>query len=151
MYKWVWIIMLIICVVAVIKIVTLICQNQSSNRNSTKGNQRATRANTTDTPRIVATETGPMVYYANDHHGWHDKEYRFNYKKVGGSWRAYILKMPNLGNRDTSGTVTHRLYDNGRPYICWDSAVNSLKDMQTISRVWADNIQEYIATGKRFG
>jgi len=92
-----------------------------------------------------------MVYYANDRHGRRDKEYCFNYKKVGSSWRAYILKMPSLDNRDASGIVTHRLYDNGRPYVCWDRSVNTLKDMQTISKVWADNIQEYIATGKRFG
>lgn len=97
------------------------------------------------------TETGPMVYYANDNHGRRDKEYRFNYKKVNGSWRAYILKMPSLGNRSTDGHATHRLWDGTKPYVCWDSPVNSLSDIQTISRVWADNIQEYIATGKRFG
>lgn len=57
------------------------------------------------------TETGPMVYYANDNHGRRDKEYRFNYKKVNGSWRAYILKMPSLGNRSTDGHATHRLMD----------------------------------------
>lgn len=92
-----------------------------------------------------------MIYYANGNLGRRDKEYRFNYKKVNGSWRAYILRMPNLGNRSTDGHATHRLWDGSKPYVCWDSPVNSLSDMQTISRVWADNIQEYIATGKRFG
>lgn len=96
------------------------------------------------------TETGMMVYFANDRHGRSDREYRFNYKKVGGGWRAYILRMPSLGNRDSSGAVTHRLYDGSGYYICWDRQVNSLKDMQTISRRWADSIQEYISTG-RFG
>lgn len=96
------------------------------------------------------TETGPMVYFANDRHGRPDKEYRFNYKKVGSGWRAYILRMPNLrGRSDGSGTI-HRLYDYDGYYICWDSQVNTLKDMQIISRRWADNIQEYISTG-RFG
>lgn len=98
-----------------------------------------------------ATETGPMVYYANNNHGRRDNEYRFNYKKVNGSWRAYILRMPGLGKRPSDGIVTHRLWDGPRPYVCWDRPVNSLSDMQTISRVWADNIQVYIATGKRFG
>ncbi|MGN0485431.1 MAG: hypothetical protein ACI4HI_17975 [Lachnospiraceae bacterium] len=97
------------------------------------------------------TGVGPCVYYANDRHQQRDKEYKFYYKKVEDSWRAYILRMPSLGGRDPSGVVTHRLYDNGSPYVCWDSPVNSLKDMQTISKVWADNIQEYIATGKLFG
>lgn len=103
-------------------------------------------------PPSQKSETGPMVYYANDSHGSNDKEYRFNYKKVNGSWRAYILRMPSLGNRDARSIPTHRLWDeNNRPYICWDKTVTTLKDMQNISRVWADCIQEYIATGKRFG
>ena len=59
--------------------------------------------------------------------------------------------MPSLGNRDASGATTHRLYDNGNAYVCWDRPVSSLKDMQTISKAWADNMQEYIATGRRFG
>lgn len=93
----------------------------------------------------------PVVYFANNPHRRRDKEYHFNYVKVNGSWRAYILRMPSLGNRDESGVVTHRIFDNGQPYVCWNRPVTSLKDMQTISKVWADNIQEYIATGKRFG
>lgn len=103
-------------------------------------------------PLSQKSETGPMVYYANDRHGGKDREYRFNYKKVNGSWRAYILRMPSLGNRDARSIPTHRLWDDSdNAYICWDKTVNSLKDMQNISRVWADCIQEYIATGKRFG
>lgn len=97
-----------------------------------------------------AKETGPIVYYANDNHGRRDKEYRFNYKKVDGSWRAYILRMPNLGSRPSNGHATHRHWDGSKTYICWDHRVKSLSDMQNISRAWADNIQEYIATGKRF-
>jgi len=109
--------------------------------------QAAGRRQTADT----MNETGTVVYYANDRHGRRDKEYRFNYKKVNGSWRAYILRMPSLGGRLSDGCTTHRLYDNGRPYVCWDSAVTSLRDMQNISKAWADSIQEYIATGKEFG
>lgn len=113
--------------------------------------QRTTPQQTRVVPLSQKNETGPMVYFANDKHGGKDREYRFNYKKVNGSWRAYILRMPSLGNRSTDGHATHRLWDGSKPYVCWDSPVNSLSDMQTISRVWADNIQEYIATGKRFG
>ena len=149
-YQWAIVVMLIIGVVGVIKIITLAARNQNTHTNTTN-NQAIRPLNPAAAPRTGTNETGLMVYYANDHHGRRDKEYQFNYKKVGGSWRAYILRMPSLGIRDSSGAVTHRLYDNGRPYVCWDRSVNSLKDMQTISRVWADNIQEYIATGKRFG
>ena len=103
-------------------------------------------------PIAERSETGPMIYYANDKHDSNDKEYRFNYKKVNGTYRAYILKMPNLRGRDGKSIPTHRLWDeNNNPYICWKGRVTSLKDIQNISRVWADNIQEYIATGKRFG
>lgn len=97
------------------------------------------------------TETGPMVYFANDRHGNGDREYRFNYKKVNGSWRAYILRMPDLRGRSDGCVETHRLRDGNSFFVCWDSPVKSLKDMQNISRAWADAIQEYIATGKRFG
>ena len=100
--------------------------------------------------RDSITETGPMIYFANDRHGRSDKEYRFNYKKVGGGWRAYILRTPNLGTRNSSSGIIHRLHDDAGYYICWDRQVNSLKDMQTISRRWADSIQEYLSTG-RFG
>lgn len=122
----------------------------SSNNSTNSGTQVAARP-VNQRPASERTETGPMVYFANDRHGRSDREYRFNYKKVNGSWRAYILRMPNLCGRDAGGMATHRLFDNGHPYVCWDSKVRTLKEMQTISRVWADSIQEYIATGKRFG
>ena len=96
-------------------------------------------------------ETGPMVYFANDNHGSLDREYRFNYKKVDSSWRAYILQMPDLMGRNSSGFSTHRMWDGDKPYVCWTKKVDSLRDIQTISKLWADNIQEYIATGKIFG
>lgn len=103
-------------------------------------------------PITERSETGPMIYYANDHHGGTDKEYLFNYKRINGAYRAYILQMPDLRGRDGRSIPTHRLWDeNNKPYICWNRTVTSLKDMQNISRVWADSIQEYIATGKRFG
>lgn len=105
----------------------------------------------TDDFAVSSAETGPIVYYAANGYGIGDREYRFNYKKVGGSWRAYILKMPSLRGRAGDGHSTHRLWDGDKPYICWDRSVNSLNDMQSISRVWADSVQEYIATGKRFG
>lgn len=102
-------------------------------------------------PAPAGRGDGFVVYFANDPHHQADREYRFQYTESGGSWRAYILRMPSLEGRDPSGAVTHRLYADGRPYVCWDREVRSLGDMQAISRLWADSIQEYIATGKRFG
>jgi hypothetical protein len=145
----IWLVVGVIGVTAVIKSITLAGRGGNARQRGDTGSRTVRPVG--EAPRPGATETGPMVYYANDRHGRPDKEYRFNYKLVGGSWRAYILRMPDLAGRNGGGSVTHRLYDGGSPYICWDSAVTSLKDMQTISRVWADNIQEYIATGRTFG
>lgn len=139
-----WIVAAVVIVIASILIYTTARSNE--------GVQRTTPQQNRTVPLSQKNETGPMVYYANDRHGGTDREYRFNYKKINGSWRAYILRMPSLGNRDARSIPTHRLWDdNNNAYICWDKAVNSLKDMQNISRVWADCIQEYIATGKKFG
>lgn len=103
-------------------------------------------------------ETGPMIYFANDAHGRADREYQFNYKWVydnnihANTWRAYILRMPSLGGRPSDGHSTHRWSDaNGNHWVCWDSPITSLTEMQSVSRLWADSVQEYIATGKRFG
>ena len=122
---------------------------QNGHRTTTTNETNAQPVTVTDASE---TETGPMVYYANDRNGSRDKEYRFNYKKINDAWRAYILRMPSLGSRDAGSIATHRLWDdNNNPYICWDSKVTSLSDMQNISREWADCIQEYKASGKRFG
>lgn len=149
MEEWMTIVIAIIAITACVKTGILISRNHNNTAIlSNSGNRAITLiGNSTKS----ATETGPMVYYANDNYGCRDKEYRFNYKKVNGSWRAYILRMPSLGIRSREGHATHRLWDGSKSYVCWDRSVNTLSDMQTISRVWADNIQEYIATGKRFG
>ena len=145
-----WAIPVIIGIIAAIKIITQVAGNFGHvsyipvDHNAAASSGHTVRA-------ISPDETGPIIYFANDNHHLGDNEYRFNYKKVSGSWRAYILRMPELGDRNSSGLVTHRKYDNGQPYVCWDSPVNTLTDMQAITRVWADSIQEYIATGKRFG
>lgn len=99
-------------------------------------------------PNIV----GPMIYYATNAYGLSDSEYRFKYKKVGNAWRAYIKKMPDLRGRDPNGHVTHRYWDDdNQPYVCWDTPILKLSEMQAVSKLWADNIQQYIATGKTFG
>lgn len=106
----------------------------------------------TEARNMQGVETESMIYFADNPHGMQDKEYRFRYKFVGGSWRAYILKMPSLNGRDPQSIPTHRLWDeSGNPYICWQGSVSSKKDIQNISRIWANSLQEYIATGKRFG
>ena len=101
--------------------------------------------------RSQLSETGNMIYYANNRHGRRDYEYKFNYKKVNGAWRAYIIRMPDLNGRNGAASITHRLYDNGNAYVCWDTPLSTLKEAQIVSKKWADCLQEYIATGKEFG
>lgn len=109
-------------------------------------------ANNNERNRIgyQGNETGSMIYYARDACGLKDKEYRFNFKKVNGVWRAYIIKMPSYGKRETWGHITHRHFDGDKPYICWDKSLKELKDIQTVARAWSDATQKYIAYGTRF-
>ena len=100
----------------------------------------------------MTNETGPVIYFATEDFGVEDREYRFNFKRVGPGWRAYILRMPSLKGRNAGSIPTHRLWDgDNKPYICWNAVVSELKDIETVARVWADHIQKYIAKGTRFG
>ena len=157
-HSYAWIILLIIGVTAAIKIISLVVKNRNERETSTTTSERVVSARAGASASPNTNETGTMIYYANDPHNLGDKEYRFNYKRVYDSqfgkysWRAYIVRIPSLRGRDSSLHITHRLTDgNGTYWVCWDSAVDTLNDMQIISRFWADSIQEYIATGKRFG
>lgn len=149
-----WIVAGIVIVFAVIVFVKYkqktALHNQQNNGNNAVLNQTGGRI--VNVPMSSRSETGDMIYFADNRHNLPDREYKFNYKKINGSWRAYIVKMPSLNGRDANSIPTHRLWDeNHLPYICWQGTVTNLKDMQNISRVWANSIQEYIATGTRFG
>ena len=120
--------------------------NTNYNTNNNSGQNRNNQGYNTGN----SNSTG-VVYYATTNKRKVDNLYRFDYKKVGSSWRAYILRMPPLNGRDGSGTVTHRLYDGSQAYVCWNKDIGTKKGAQDVSRVWADNIQQYIETGRRFG
>lgn len=108
---------------------------------------------------IRRLEDGSLVemYHSNDQHGTGNNSYLFSYKfkrSSGGEvgWYSYILKMPDFNGRDDSTHRTHRVKDvDGSYYISWNGPVHTLKDMQAISHIWADKLQEYIETGKPFG
>ncbi len=131
--------------------------NASSHAGGTSaGGARSTPQRTTGNTRrpasrISVTETGRMIYMANGANPGQDNVYHFNYKKKNGGWRAYILRMPPLNGRNSSAAVTHRLSDQDGSYVCWDSTIYTLKEMQTTSKIWADHIQKYIQTGRTFG
>lgn len=98
------------------------------------------------------TAFGPVIYYGNSNHNATDVEFRFKYVYKNGSWRAYIIRHPSFNGRDEALAVTHRYRDtdNNMYYVCWDTPIIQIKDIQNVSRFWADNILEYIATGKKF-
>lgn len=153
MNNWAYAILIAIGITAVCKITSMFIKKRNTGATTTTATSHQSISDTRN-----SNETGIMVYYANDKHGRSDREYRFNYKRVYDSnfqkycWRAYIVRMPSLCGRDPDLHKTHRFTNGSSQYwVCWDSPVNTLKDMQNISRFWADSIQEYIATGKAFG
>lgn len=160
-------IIIIIAVVGVIKAVYSIYLNRNRRaavhlptvRNSRPVN-RPVRSAVNQRPvnslaNNVANQTsyGPVIYYGNSDHNAIDVEFRFKYELNDGKWRAYIVKQPAFNGRDEALAVTHRYYDSVKRmhYVCWDTPIYQIKDMQNVSKFWADCILEYIATGKRFG
>ena len=107
------------------------------------------------TPPAPTEETEEMIYFADDPLGREQTDraqctYRFVYKKVNGCYRAYITQMPNLNGRSDSCVATHRNMDGNQYFVCWDTPIHDLSDMQSVSIVWANNLQRYIVTGQRF-
>lgn len=105
---------------------------------------------------IQRLKDGSLVetYQARDQKETGENTYLFLYKVkcFQGEYGqyAYILKTPDFNGRDSSTHMTRRVKDgDGSYFISWDRPVQSLKDMQTISHIWADKLQEYIETGKR--
>lgn len=102
-------------------------------------------------PETVSDAFGPCLYYANARYGQQDCSFEFYYMCVNGRWRAYIQRMPPLGSRSGDLHRTHRHKDGyGNHWVCFDPDPVTLKDMMTISRMWADRELEYIATGTSF-
>lgn len=76
-------------------------------------------------------------------------DYGFSFERQSdSSWRVYVDSMPSYGRRDTSLSVTHRLTDGGRYYVCWSQKLRSEADARKVAAKWADLTQEYIKTGR---
>ncbi len=65
---------------------------------------------------------------------------------------AFIESMPTFEERRTDLYLTHRVYDpaTGRYYIDSPCRVGSQRQMKLVMQYWAENIQQYIRTGKTF-
>lgn len=77
--------------------------------------------------------------------------YKFHYRKVNGSWRAYIIEQPSYGLRDPDPYVTHRLCDsNGDWYVCWSTVIATEEECRSVADHWASCTDKYIASGATF-
>ena len=96
--------------------------------------------------------TAILEYFANNPRNLSDNWFSFEFIKVTNQWRAYIERMPSLGERESDGHTTHHYVDseNNRWYVCFDPMPTTLVESQNIARNWADHILEYIATGQTF-
>ncbi len=94
------------------------------------------------------TTENTLTYFIDGYGAYRDGKYVFELKKVSGSWRAYIVRTPQIIGRDTSSTVIHQLSDAGRKYVCIAGNVSSKELMVSIAKQWARGLQNYITTGQ---
>jgi hypothetical protein len=78
--------------------------------------------------------------------------FTFELKQVGSNIRIYIREQPGYGTRATDGHSTHRLSDNGKPYICirGDLQPTNVPDALSWLVYWAEETGKYIKTGQSF-
>ena len=79
-----------------------------------------------------------------------DEFYEFDYRNVGGEWRAYIVSQPSYRGRSSDAHSTHRLRDSQGQYVCWSEPIETEDEARQVARQWARCTDEYIATGRGF-
>jgi hypothetical protein len=78
-------------------------------------------------------------------------DYKFSFEEQSdGTWRAYIENQPSYCGRATEASITHRLSDGDRKYVCWSKPLDSLESAKKVAALWADGTQKYIRTGIGF-
>lgn len=78
------------------------------------------------------------------------RRYRFDYRRVDGSWRAYILRQPDYNGQSELLCHTHRFLDENGYYVCWSEPIRSRRACRAIAQEWARRTDDYISTGKSF-
>lgn len=148
-YKYMYLIVSAIAIVAIVKIIQYIYKMKRGERGAypppqpclvNSGNQLSGSLN----------EFGPVNYYANTKSNQKDRWFQFIYRKVNGEWLTYILRMPSLNGRSGNLHLTHRYKNKDTYWICYDPQPRTLKAAQIVSRAWADRELEYISTGVPF-
>ena len=71
-------------------------------------------------------------------------------RQLDGSIRAYIVRQPSYGSRDSSCQTTHRLKDKDedRYYVCWNELLYTMADVKKVAADWSRRTDRYIKTGK---
>ncbi len=95
-----------------------------------------------------APTTSIQTYRTNDGRNF----FKFEFVKVGSTYRVYILSGMSYGSRDAGPHASHRFTDSARNlhYICFDPEPRTLRDAFNVASGWAENTQRYIETGRSF-
>ncbi len=100
---------------------------------------------------IYSTGGSFFTYYIKGTGYYKNGKFKFRLRKVGSSWRAYILEMPPFEGRNASLSYTHRLVDTkGQYYVCVQDNVPTKERMIDICKLWSNHEYNYIQTGERF-
>ena len=90
---------------------------------------------------------GTLVYYSLD--GTAAFRFRFEVQPRGGI-RIHILEQPGYCGHSEESIPTHRIFENGHTFICFDPPPATTEDARRIARAWAELTLRYIRTGERF-
>lgn len=90
---------------------------------------------------------GTLVYYSLN--GTAAFRFKFEVQPRGGI-RIYVLEQPQYRGRSEESIPTHRIFDNGRTFICFDPLPLTAEDARKVARAWAELTLRYIRTGERF-
>lgn len=76
------------------------------------------------------------------------RTYEFSFERQSnGNIRPYIVRQPDYRGRDSSCIATHRLYESGRPYICFTGIIHTANEATAVAEAWAKRTDVYIDTG----
>src|SRR5947209_7657374 len=77
--------------------------------------------------------------------------YEFSFEcQSDGSVRAYIVRQPSYGSRDTDPHKIHRNKDGERYYVCCQPQPRSVSEAKTRAEQWAQRTDRYIRSGVSF-
>ncbi len=98
-------------------------------------------------PGLLPHIPGTLVYYSLD--GTAAFRFKFEIQPSGGI-RIYILEQPGYRGRSEESIPTHRIFVQGRKFICFDPLPQTTEQARKIARAWSELTLRYVRTGERF-